>query len=422
MASTEIFTIRNNSTALCTYQPDPENPITILDCGNLMAFPAGDHEVFAVPTAATGANVPIKILITVETSASTGFPLTEPEPDPDGAEPPETDFATFKEYVQYLGLPYKDGDDSVVTAVEIVEDPLFYGKSAPFQNTNHGPSKQGGRPFKFQVNIIDLGITPERYKISGAQLSFIQNNAYDVKNSGMVVRDVLENRNIPLDLGVGRRLDGITGWQTMFSSTSRNNSGSTGSGGASTATDHLNFHLNEQMEKDVAFVVGNLLAHQVNEKQRWVLPRGFSFTWDSFGSYDKARHFMLREMMFLWKLKGDKTTRATYLVKGSEIVNDGSVYGWDIMNGYPSKGDENMGGLQGFVSDEEYERLTSNRAALIGMYFRFRVPKQNVISKRNMNIHNFRLIFDTVESPNSVLILPPPTRMIDYQEVGYRIG
>ena len=137
-----------------------------------------------------------------------------------------------------------------------------------------------------------------------------------------------------------------------------------------TDTPCLLFKTQNSIQASQALIFGNVLAHQENEKQRWMIPRGFQFCWANTGSAPNSYGLQLQAVWMLWKFKGEKVTRYNRIIEGSKFMDVGQQLYDKHMDDYQPSNNKH-GVIRAFMTENDFKYLHEKRAACVGMYMRY---------------------------------------------------
>ena len=256
--------------------------------------------------------------------------------------------------------------------------------------------------------------------------SFLSNSSYFMKKafnphkSPYIVKELRTQKNVVLKDRTVHKFERINGWEYFFTADAP--SYTEGKQGMhATNTQCFQVKSQNQMKGSEAVIVGDVLAHQEDEKARWVMPRGISFCWSNHLSHNKSTGFKLYHMWFLVKLRGEKVARFVEIWNGGFVSDEPNAIEGDDWSNYQG-GNGKSGAIRTFTRKDDYDYCMKYGAKLIGIYIHLANPKQNAVFNNFVDFFNVRLLFDTVDHPDSKIIIPPPTRMIDAQRYGMRIG
>ena len=270
---------------------------------------------------------------------------------------------------------------------------------------------------RLEMNGQTLDVMPKFLDDS----SYFNSIALNPHHSPYIVKELRTQKNVVLKDRTVHKFERINGWKYFFTADAP--SYTEGKQGMhATNTQCFQLKSQNQMKGSEAVIIGDVYAHQEDEKARWVMPRGISFCWSNHLSHNKSTGFKLYHMWFLVKLKGEKVARYVEVWNGGFVSpEDPNLIVGDDWTDYQGSNNKS-GALRLFTRKDDYDYCMKYKAKLIGIYIHLANPKQNAVFNNFLDMFNVRLLFDTVDHPGSKIIIPPPTRMVDAQTYGMRIA
>lgn len=307
--------------------------------------------------------------------------------------------------------------DGFIINVKIVEQGVGFSDNVQLIGENNG---LGRKDFKIRLEGEDTGISDSTI-FNGVEKSFWQNDYISPHKAPFIIRSLKGMTQLSVDMS-GHKFESVHGWQNLFGA-SRHSNKFPKNGYNATDTSCLLFKTQNSIQASQGLMFGNILAHQVEERQRWMIPRGVQFCWSNTGSAPHSYGLQLQAIFLLWKLSDEKVTRYTTLIDGSKFINqEGSrILFHDHLNRY-QEGNDRYGVIRAYMKDEDFEYLHQKRAACIGCYMRYGNHKQGTFYDNFVSIFNYRFLFSQQSHPSSRIIIPPAAMMIDYQQRGPRLA
>ena len=332
----------------------------------------------------------------------------------EGETPPPTELQIeLQRWSDIYGIDMSQRDFFAINVT--IDEPGIGYQSNDIVSTN-GKAPKNGAELVLKIATRNMGW--QLSNLNAATKSFWENNYINPKGAPYVVRELMGTRQATLDIS-GHKFGGVHGWQYMFSRTMPFGTYKK-YGVNATDTPGLQLMQDQCIEASAGVVFGNVLAHQMTQKQRWVIPKGISFLWDQRGSKKSSWGLQLQAIKLLFKLQGEKVTRYVSLIENKQFVTKGETLYANHLAGYV---DANyyQGGVRAFMSDEEFQYLHDHGGKCIGTYIRYGNHKQGTFYDNVVNYFNYRFLFSEQSYSKSKMILPSPVTMDDSQNKGLQL-
>ncbi len=334
--------------------------------------------------------------------------------DPETWERPPTELELERaKWEEYYGMSL-EGRWEFAINVNIEQTGLAYKNNDEVYTSNQSYGKSG-REIRVKIKTRNNGW--QLASVSGATKSYWENNYINPKGAPYVVRELMGTRQQILDIS-GHKWGGVHGWQYTFSNNSQV-PGYRKYGLNATDTSGLQIMTDNCIGASQGLVLGNILAHQTSEKQRWVIPKGISYCWDNRHSANNAHGLNLQAIKLLFKLGNEKITRYVSLVESSQFTGRGETF---YSNTLVNNGSNNkVGVLRCFMTDDEFKYLHEYNARCIGTYMRYGNHSQGSFFDNVINFFNYRFLYSEESYSKSKMILPSPVEMQISQTKGIKL-
>lgn len=308
-----------------------------------------------------------------------------------------------------------DGVDGFAINVTIVELGIGYTKGS--EATTAGQASSKGIEITIKIDTVTDNGWALGNKVLGSPNSFWENNYIRPTARNITVRALRGLKQRKLANNSDHKMMGVHGWMYLFS----NNAPIEGYkkyGDSATDTSGLQLMNDKSIAGQTSVVFGHAEAHQYNDIQRWITPRGISFCWNNrHGRNSKSKGLRLREVCLFFKFGDEKITRSVPLIENFEFLYKGQTYYDDHISYYQSDVDKS-GVVQAFMSPDDFHYLHEKNAKCIGTQMRYNYASQTTQSDNVVNIFNYRFLFSENSYPNSRMIIPSPASMKDAQSKG----
>ena len=387
------------------------NQISVVNPGsNLHSSDKSPDRVWVDEVVGTGK----KAMISYQTFWNQNYDSTPGPPEEEGGDPTPSQLEIERsEWETKYGMGL-GGVEGFAINVTLVEFGIGYT-----EKSNAWTQEASVKGLEITIRIVT--VTDNGWalgnKVMGSPNSFWENNYIRPTARDFTVRALRGLDQRKLDQKGDHKMMGVHGWQYLFS----NNSPIEGYkkyGDSATDTNGLQLMNDKSIAGQTSVVFGHAAAHQWNDIQRWVTPRGISFCWNNkHGRNSKSKGLRLREVCLFFKFADEKITRSVPLIENFEFLYKGQTYYDDHVSYYQS--DVNKSGVvQAFMSPDDFDYLHQKNAKCIGTQMRYNYASQTTQSDNVVNIFNYRFLFSENSYPNSRMIIPSPASMKDAQYKG----